>query len=380
MPQTVQEQKKNRKDPAVELLRIIGALMVVGTHVKQGFFTGDGSLSGTRVLIACLVGDGVAVFWLICGFFFPGNVDSKMSYTQIIKKAVRKILIPMLCLSLFTFFFSGLLLDGKSLAESVHHSADEYRELIRGFAQWRNPVSYCGHMWYMYVYFLIMLCFPLAWGMVCWARRSSKSFYVPFFLWAVLLLNDYFHNSIFKFSHNSINGMAGALVYILTGSILYRWRNKFVGSKKGCLAGITMFLGANLLRCYFAGKCLLADPKDTLMLFWYTHFGYISAIGIVLTIWGITPWFRNKEFPEKVICHLGSRTMGIYLIHFLILQKTRNMGLGSRLNSILGISTIGSILYELIYALIIFLISLAIVDIFYCLKRLLHDSKNRQVR
>ena len=365
MPQTVREQKKNSREAAPELLRIIGALMVIGTHLKQGYFTGNGSLIYSRVMIACFVAEGVAIFWLICGFYFPGNVDSKLSYREIMKKAVRRILIPVLGLSVFTFFFAGFLVDGKTLAESIHHSPDVYRKLIKSLFQWKNAVSDCFHLWYMYVYFLVMLCFPLPWGLVCWARSRSKSYYALYFLWAALLINDAFHNSIFNFSHYSINGMAGALVYIFTGSILYQWRNEFAGNKRWCLAGILMFLGANLLRFHFTCEHLLADPKDILMLYWYTNFGFISSIGIVLTVWGIIPWIQKNEPLKKLICHLGSRTMGIYLIHYLVLKKTWNMGLNRKLNAVFGGTAAGSVLYQLVYMLIIFLLSLIIVEVYY---------------
>ena len=67
------------------------------------------------------------------------------------------------------------------------------------------------------------------------------------------------------------------------------------------IIGALMVIGTHLKQGYFTGNgslitCghLLADPKDILMLYWYTNFGFISSIGIVLTVWGIIPWIQKK--------------------------------------------------------------------------------------
>lgn len=56
-----------KKDPAVELARIFGCLLVVGVHCWiNNFGVAIQSKSGTY--IACIFADGVAVFWIISGF------------------------------------------------------------------------------------------------------------------------------------------------------------------------------------------------------------------------------------------------------------------------------------------------------------------------
>ena len=69
---------KQDRDISVEILRIIAILFVIGTHLKQGFYI-DGQLDFMRVFIACLVGDGVAVYWAILGFFY--FTGKNISYT-----------------------------------------------------------------------------------------------------------------------------------------------------------------------------------------------------------------------------------------------------------------------------------------------------------
>jgi len=65
-----------KRDVNVELLRIPGARMVIGTHIKPPT-TVKGALVPARVWISCLVGDGVAIFRMILGFFCFGQTDAK---------------------------------------------------------------------------------------------------------------------------------------------------------------------------------------------------------------------------------------------------------------------------------------------------------------
>ena len=80
---------KREKDYMVEILRIIAAFMVIGTHVKLGNYATD-MPSKSRILISCFVGDGVAIFFSILGCFYL-----KKSYTSSIKHLIKKVLIPL---------------------------------------------------------------------------------------------------------------------------------------------------------------------------------------------------------------------------------------------------------------------------------------------
>ena len=57
-----------KKNASVELLRIIAAIMVVGVHVNTGLYYFD-SLRKSGCLVSALVADGVAIFWMIMGFY-----------------------------------------------------------------------------------------------------------------------------------------------------------------------------------------------------------------------------------------------------------------------------------------------------------------------
>ncbi|MBR3262577.1 MAG: hypothetical protein IKF93_05615, partial [Lachnospiraceae bacterium] len=100
------------RDVSVDLLRIVGALMVIGAHINLENLI-DGKPSMKRILVSCVVGDGVAVFWLVLGcFYFAGA-----AYGLRLKKLLVRVIIPMVLFSAFTYYFHGVLCEGKTLAQ-----------------------------------------------------------------------------------------------------------------------------------------------------------------------------------------------------------------------------------------------------------------------
>ena len=65
-----------KRNPSVELMRIFACLVVVGVHTCLSAVSGD-SVDKGRLFISCLLADGVAVFWIIMGFFLFGRSDYK---------------------------------------------------------------------------------------------------------------------------------------------------------------------------------------------------------------------------------------------------------------------------------------------------------------
>ena len=57
-----------KRDPAVEFMRILACLMVIGIHTAL-YALVDSQWILSRVFCYCIVADGVAVFFMITGFF-----------------------------------------------------------------------------------------------------------------------------------------------------------------------------------------------------------------------------------------------------------------------------------------------------------------------
>ena len=99
---------------SVELARLIACLLVIGVHVSLSTVVND-TYDASRLLSACLVADGVDIFWLISGFF----MFNTKSYWKLLKRTFKNIVIPMIIFLIFCFFLSGYLVDRTSLAVSI---------------------------------------------------------------------------------------------------------------------------------------------------------------------------------------------------------------------------------------------------------------------
>ena len=84
--------QNKQRDPSIELLRIIGSLCVINTHIKLNFLSFSNFY---KTLFACFCADGVGIFWYIMGFF----IFEKISYKKRLNNLFKKICIPLLSYS-----------------------------------------------------------------------------------------------------------------------------------------------------------------------------------------------------------------------------------------------------------------------------------------
>ena len=146
---------KNKKIVFVDLLRILACIIVIICHCKL-FLPGD-TVTKPKVILSCLTADGVAIFWMIMGMFYFRDI----SYKERLKKLFKKIIIPVIIMSIIIFYFYDFLLGNKSLLDSIDHPLNDYISLIKNnFLIWEQ-ITYLGHLWYLYVYILIVLLYPV---------------------------------------------------------------------------------------------------------------------------------------------------------------------------------------------------------------------------
>lgn len=115
-----------KRDPGVEFMRILACLMVIGIHTAL-YAQVDGSWIFSRVFFNCIVADGVAVFFMITGFF----LFQSRSYERILKRTWKNLGIPVVLYSIFGFLFFGWLLDGEKLSTSICVSAEKYKTALK---------------------------------------------------------------------------------------------------------------------------------------------------------------------------------------------------------------------------------------------------------
>lgn len=352
-----------KKDPAVELARIFGCLLVVGVHCWiNNFGVAIQSKSGTY--IACIFADGVAVFWIISGFFMYKNY----SYKQTLKRTIKSIVIPMLLLSAAMFFVLNNYLNGNGW-HFILHSKDDYKWILNSLLIWTNPVDRLGHFWYLYVYILLMLCSPVIAAFIKYLEEDTKReklFLVLTFL--LLVWNDLSNNQMGRFEHHAFAGAFPAAIESVWGYLLYKYRDR-LRKRRYIFISVGAFLGLNVLRMAIQlGRYHRIQDTATYILYWFSSIGLLCAICVIVFSFAAIH-SRKATVVNRVICWLASYTFSIYLLHPVINSFLDMYEVRSRLSEALLKFHIGGVGKEILYMICIIFIVVSICLAISCVLR-----------
>ena len=352
-----------KKDPAVELARIFGCLLVVGVHCWiNNFGVAIQSKSGTY--IACIFADGVAVFWIISGFFMYKNY----SYKQTLKRTIKSIVIPMLLLSAAMFFVLNNYLNGNGW-HFILHSKDDYKWILNSLLIWTNPVDRLGHFWYLYVYILLMLCSPVIAAFIKYLEEDTKReklFLVLTFL--LLVWNDLSNNQMGRFEHHAFAGAFPAAIESVWGYLLYKYRDR-LRKRRYIFISVGAFLGLNVLRMVIQlGRYHRIQDTATYILYWFSSIGLLCAICVIVFSFAAIH-SRKATVVNRVICWLASYTFSIYLLHPVVNSFLDMYEVRSRLSEALLKFHIGYVGKEILYMICIIFIVVSICLAISCVLR-----------
>lgn len=357
-----------QRDITVEILRIVGCLLVVGTHTKLDLYV-NGQPDFSRVFIYAVLADGVNIFWLILGFFC---FNSKLTYVQQLKQMVLRILLPMVLFSAFCFYFGGWLIRGETLLQSVTHTGTEYLQLLaNGLLRWRPAIDYTGHLWFMLTYALIIVLMPaLKWlNRIIGTKRKVKIIIATCIL-VIFAVNDVLLNGFCHFSYYGIGALIPAVCLVFLGRFLYEEKARVNRNWKWGSAGVVLFVAGNVLRTVLQYRCFMMSGAPSHLLQWYTAFGILSAVGIFLAVYGLGGYFKFGAKANKLICHLGKLTMYVYILHSLVLMFFYQKGVNLRIQSILGIRWYDEYLYLLLFGGGVGLVTLVIGETIFWTQKL----------
>ena len=352
-----------KKDPAVELARIFGCLLVVGVHCWiNNFGVAIQSKSGTY--IACIFADGVAVFWIISGFFMYKNY----SYKQTLKRTIKSIIIPMLLLSAAMFFVLNNYLNGNGW-HFILHSKDDYKWILNSLLIWTNPVDRLGHFWYLYVYILLMLCSPVIAAFIKYLEEDTKReklFLVLTFL--LLVWNDLSNNQMGRFEHHAFAGAFPAAIESVWGYLLYKYRDR-LRKRRYIFISVGAFLGLNVLRMAIQlGRYHRIQDTATYIFYWFSSIGLLCAICVIVFSFAAIH-SRKATVVNRGICWLASYTFSIYLLHPVVNSFLDMYEVRSRLSEALLKFHIGGVGKEILYMICIIFIVVSICLAISCVLR-----------
>lgn len=361
-----------KRDYSVELARIFGCLIVIGVHTCLPSLQNDVYDLG-RVFISCLLADGVAIFWIIAGFFYFNS-----SYSKHLHKTLKGIGIPMIIFSLFSYYFSAWIFNDVGLLQSMYHSKEDYMNVFKTLLTWNNPFPCSSHLWYLYTYILLLLIFPLLKSFVDYLNndfeKRTRIFIIMSFIF--LLINDITSNKLASFSLNSVNALAPASIEVIYGYILYQNKDRFRKKKYIFIAPI-VFLLVNLIRSIIQINRYYIDPANNFILYWYSSLGIICAISVIIFAFSLSDYLKSNKC-QSIICYIASFTFYIYIIHTYVIALLYKYGIIDRITEFLSRhlhNTAFDIVYTLLIILIVFILSLISSLFIKSISKILHTKK-----
>ena len=341
---------KSKKVVFVDLLRVLACIIIIVCHCKL-YLPGD-TTTKSKVLLSCLTADGVSIFWMIMGMFYFRDI----SYKDRLKKLFKRIIIPIIIMSVIIFYFYDYLLGIKTFINSINHPLIDYISLIKNHLIIWEPINFLGHLWYLYVYVLIVVLYPLLNKLREYIDTLDYKKVLIFFI-IVLVLNDLTLNRLLVFSHHAFQGVFSSLIFFFTGYLLYKNNNDI--KDKGIIKYILIYIIINLIRAVFAYLVLKNDPNNRELLKWYTSFGLVVGISLYMFIKNLSDRIKFNDISTKIISHLSKLTLYTYLVHpnIILIIETRGY-------SVLLMNKINNIyIYFIIYILIVSIISIIISEL-----------------
>jgi len=153
MTKSTDKKTIKKRDPSIDLIRVIACLLVVGTHVDL-MGTGD----ATKLLIRLIFADGVTLFFILSGFFF-----FKKGFKDTLKRTLTGIVLPGVIVMLLSYQFAPFIRDEQTLLFCLTHLNFDIRGFITDVLSWGGTIreSLAGHLWYIFTYLELVLAYPL---------------------------------------------------------------------------------------------------------------------------------------------------------------------------------------------------------------------------
>lgn len=336
----------SQRDYNMDLLRILASIMVIFIHVSAHNFANTPTKSIEWLsydMYDSIVRSAVPLFLMISGVFFLNDKiqsNLKKLYTKNIFRLVIVFIIWSFIYALFCIFTKRI--DNGSFLSSF----------ITGHF----------HLWFMPVIIGIYIISPFIYRFIKNSDEKIFKYFLILFITSSLLKTisylqflPYYEYITLFLKLLPIDIICNYYSYFILGYFLYNYSvsKKFTKSIY-ILSIVSVFLC--FIGCYVLSRYLGYNNSDLMKEF--SIFTVIEAIGIFL-------FFKNYKFAGKVvfskkIADISNCTLGIYMIHMLIMYILFDCDL-------IQIRAFNTILSVPIISILIFVVSLVIV---YLIKKI----------
>lgn len=315
------------RDVNVDLIRVLACLIVIGVHVNN---LGLPDVDKSKILWMVLLGDGVAFFFILMGFF----LFQKSSFLTVLKKAVRGVFIPALALMAVSRVVYPFVSNEMGLWECILHPAFDVKEFLGSILNWTPGGYNCQHLWYVFSYMQIILLFPFL-KPVCDGNKSNSKIIFYLILVSVLgmLINDIQALVDLPIPFTPHFPIMIPAVYAVTGCYIYKYKAFLKQRPKIGFFSLGIAMTVECIRFCLQIKLFQKDLSDNYYLFWNTGMAYIVTSAVIIFILSLD---LNGRVLHRIICFIGERTFGIYLVHYMMIPFLDCRGFGDWLAKLLG--------------------------------------------
>ncbi|MGN0495213.1 MAG: acyltransferase [Lachnospiraceae bacterium] len=359
----MRELHEDKKDASVELMRIVACITVIATHIKlRDFVCLDGTINKSQIFLASFAGtEGVAVFFMIAGFFmFRSN-----SFKKMISRCVKSIILPSLVYVILLCFLGEWISGRQNVLISIKTGIQYIKPTIIGILNWdANAFMHGGHLWYIFTYIQCMLWFPLL-KYVC-TELDKNAIKVRRYIMIMAILNICINDLKKIFTSGIVTVTAYTIVSIALFEMLWGYelytniRGKCLNNRVIRVVVFFLYFVLHYVN-YLIGLYLFQVTDGTTWGFAWNNLVYILS-ATCLIIFFFTFDFKHK----KIINFISSCTFYIYIIHYALVVKFETSGWHSRIVDYFIMKNdniFGEIGYTVGYTLIIFILSFLISEI-----------------
>jgi len=294
----------------LDLFKLIAILMIISLHVllwRTNFIVEENFSSLIQWCLRLLM-EGVPIFVFINGFLIIGK--EKLNAEKHYKKVLRIFAL---------YIFWGIITY--SITSLIYFGNINVAALIDNFRNISTVSAFTGHLWFLQFLIALYLIYPLINNAYINDEKSYNIFLIiiAFFTFFPSLLDLIFPNNLFnafigKFiSFSPINHLI-FLFYFMFGGFCKRNIDCF---KKRRVSLIVIAIILYFLSCAFgiyksyANNAVFRENY----IYYQVVFAFIT-VGILMLIIN----YKNKnKLHNKIIKSIGENTLGLYLIHPLVI-------------------------------------------------------------
>ena len=375
---------KSKRNIKIEIIRLVACFAVIWYHIRELPFKTNGELSETAVFFECICTICVMTFFLITGFFIynrTGNIIS--DWLKLLKKTFINIFIPFVIICIITLIFHEYFISRQSFIYCINNIdvkniIDKMLHSFKTFDVAMLPGT-AAHLWYIYSYIIIILTYPIT-RYILTKMPKWVGYIILVILTICMVINDYYlfygdptYNKIFQIIHKPIYYSAWG--YVLYNDIIKKYIDskdvndkKLIINKRIFIIAIITYAITFVSLFFTQVNYYLGTNNGYVYTSWLSLYSLVLTTAFILAIYNINIDRFLNDKTNKFVYFLSSKTLGIYLIHYLIITKFISIGFQS-IWTMNRPNIFYHFAYYIFYSLFIFILSLLCVLVIDSLKR-----------